>query len=217
MQPVAYFRVEGVLWDRSGAHAAGWLAARAQDLGTRLTRLGAVAASVPFGWAPIGDRGTARRLAWSAVRGFSEDRLAELGDEYRERFVDDALRPVGLDLLERCRADGYRLVLLTDLVAAIAEGLRSRLRVEDLVSNQLEWVDGRATGRLVDPIVGAVDGRWVRTHAAGLGVKLDRSRAYGAVGDDAVLLGAVDGPCAVAPDRDLRRIARDCGWPVVDA
>jgi phosphoserine phosphatase len=217
VQPLAFFRFEGVLTARPAALAAAWLAARSQDLGTRAARLGAVGLSVPFFWGPARDPTTARRLAWSALRGFSEDRLAELGDEYRERFIDGNLRPVGLDLLERCRSQGYRIALLTELVAPVAQGIATRLRVADLVCNHLEIVDGRATGRLMDPLVGALDARWARDFAAARKLDLAGARAYGASGDDAVLLAAVDGPCAVAPDRDLRRVARDCSWPTVDA
>ena len=34
--------------------------------------------------------------------------------------------------------------------------------------------------------------------------------------DDQLLLSAIGLPCAVHPDRQLRRVARDLDWPVVE-
>ncbi len=216
MAAVAFFRFEGVLLARPPVLAAAWLAAQAQDLPTRFARLASVALSLPFSMPGFGDSTTARRLAWSGVRGFSEDRLEELGAEYRERFIDPNLRPVGLSLVEQARAEGCSIVLLSDLIGPVAKGLAERIRVDHLICNQLEMVDGRTTGRLIDPVVVGLDGRWARAWCATNGHDVDHSRAYGASGDDAVLLAAVGLPCAVFPDRDLRRVARDCQWPIVD-
>ena len=48
------------------------------------------------------------------------------------------------------------------------------------------------------------------------GIDLDTSWAYGASAADALLLSAIGQPCAVNPDRQLRRIARDHQWAVID-
>ena len=42
------------------------------------------------------------------------------------------------------------------------------------------------------------------------------SWAYGASAADSLLLSAIGQPCAVNPDRQLRRLAKDHDWPVVE-
>src|SRR5690349_12111437 len=79
----ALFRLEGALVARPAALAAAWLAANAQGMSERALRLGAVALSAPFALG-LGDASTGQRLAWSALRGTSEDRLRVLGREYAE-------------------------------------------------------------------------------------------------------------------------------------
>ena len=74
-----------------------------------------------------------------------------------------------------------------------------------------------AGDRLEDPVVGGnVSGQWARTFAAENGIDLEKSFAYGASAADSLLLSAIGKPCAVNPDRQLRRIAKDHDWPVVE-
>jgi len=191
------------------------MATNSQTFGQRLGRLGAVVASAPF--ALSGDVGTGTRLAWSSLRGMSEDRLAVLGEEYWHSFLDGQLLPIGLDLLERARADRRRIVLISDNLDTIVSHVAEAIRADDVLCNRMELRNGRATGRLADPVVTHPGGRWLRDWAAEEGIDLAKSCGYGAAAADAVLLSAIGLPCAVRPDRRLRRMAGDLDWPVVDA
>jgi len=211
----AFFRAEGVLVGRPAVLAAGWLAANAQHLGQRAARLGAVALCAPFALG-LGDAATGQRLAWSALRGMSEDRVAVLGEEYAREYLLPNIRPTGRDLLERARRDGCVIVVISDLIAPIVAPLADELRADHRVCNRLELRNGRATGRLVDPVVTRFGGAVLRRYAEDHDIDLSASRAYGAAEADQVLLSSVDGPCAVHPDRALRRVAVDLDWPVVE-
>jgi phosphoserine phosphatase len=213
-RPGAFFRLEGPLVASSGALAAAWMGGNAQHLGERALRFGAALAAAPL--AGVLDGATAGRLAWAALRGTSEDRIRVLGEEYAEEKLIPALRPVGVDLLEQCRRDGCFLVLVSEGVVETAEVVGRHLRVDAVIANRLELRNGRATGRLQDPVVGRLGGDRLRAFAESHGLDLARSRAYGATADDQLLLAAAGLPCAVAPDRALRRVARDLDWPVVE-
>ena len=79
----AFFRAEGVLLSRGVLAATAYYAANAQKFSERALRLGVVALSAPLqGLLGQNDRTLANRLAFLAARGMSEDRLAELGEEY---------------------------------------------------------------------------------------------------------------------------------------
>lgn len=211
----AFFRFEGVLVARPAAVAAAWLAANAQHMGQRAFRLGTVALSAPFALG-LGDAAIGQRVAWSSLRGMSADRVAVLGEEYAQTQLIENLRPVGVDLLERARRDGKRVVIVSDLVQEIVQPVAEHLRADHLVCNHLEMRNGKATGRLEGSVVTRFGGRRLREFATKYGIDLAASSAYGASVDDQVLLSAVELPCAVHPDRALRRVATDLDWPVVE-
>jgi phosphoserine phosphatase len=209
----AFFRVEGTLVSRPTAFATAWLAANAQELGGRLARLGALGAALPV-WGA--DPGLARRLSWSALRGMSEDRLVVLGEEYFHEWLAGSLREVGRDLLARARGEGRRIVLVSDSLDVIARHVAQAVKADDWIANRMELRNGRATGRLVEPVVASLSGTELRAYAEEHGLDLTRCSGYGASAEDALLLSAVGLPCAVGPDRTLRRMAREHRWPVVE-
>jgi len=212
MHTAAFVRAEGPLLPYGAVRAAAWLAANAQDLGSRAARLGGVALAAPFG---LSDPILALRLAWGALRGTSEDRLEILGEEYWETQLRGKLVRVGQDLLERARADGHRVVLVSDHPDCVARHLAEAIRADVLVCNQLELRAGRATGRIADPLASRFGGPALQAFASAHGLSLAGSLAYGTAGTDIALLAGVGRPCAVAPTAELRRAARDLDWPVV--
>lgn len=212
-EAAAFFRVEGALTGRTAAFTAAWLAANSQQIGQRLTRLGAVALSAPFHY---GDPTLAARLAWMGLRGTSEDRLVVLGEEFYETYLRHDLRPVALDLVAKAHAAGRRVVLVSDNLDVVVRPLAEQLGATDVLSNRLELRNGRTTGRLVDPVITRLGGQRLRAFAAERNIDLSGSCAYGASEADTTLLSAIGLPCAIHPDRALRRVARDLDWPVVE-
>jgi phosphoserine phosphatase len=222
METAAFYRVEGAVVGRPAIAAAAYLVAGSQHPRDKIVRLAGVAAALPFAaLGSIGDRSVATRLAYAGLRGMSEDRLAVLGEEYGERYLVPAIRDVARSLVEASRARGHRVVLVSEQLDVVVAPVARALRVPaaDVVANRAELdAGGLCTGRLRDPLVGGGSGAtWARAFARERGVDLEASFAYGASGDDAVLLGLIGRPCAVMPDRALRRLARDNGWPVVES
>ena len=217
--PAAFFRVEGVILGRPAIAAAGWFSMNAQKVSERFARLGSLALATPLAMAGELRAGTtATRMAWSAVRGMSDDRIQALAEEYYEAYVAKDIRESGARLLVEARRQGYRPILISDNIDLLVAPLAEALGVEDVICNRLEVRNGRCTGRLEDPVIGGnVAGPCARAFAAEKGIDLLRSRAYGASGADALLLSAIGEPCAVNPDRQLRRLAKDHGWVVVNA
>lgn len=215
MTTAALFRLEGPLSPRPTLTTAAWMAANAQRVRARLFGLSAMALAAPLS---ARDPGRAAKLAWSTLEGMSEDRLIVLGELYAEEHLAPALSRVGLDLLERCRAQGQRIVLLSDNLDVVVRPLAAHLGVTDVISNAMELDERRrATGALREPVLGPeMGGRVLREALSTRGIDLARTSAYGSQHGDSVLLGAVALPCAVTPDRELRRVARDLDWPVVE-
>jgi HAD superfamily phosphoserine phosphatase-like hydrolase len=215
----AFVRFEGVLCTRPTLAAAGWLALNAQAIGSRLPRLGAVLAATPLAlFGETRDDGAVRKLAWAALRDMSEDRLFILGREYADQLKKSAIRAEGRALIERLRREGARVVVISDGLDVFVRPVVESLGVDELVCNRMELRRGKATGKLAEPVVaGHVSGQWLRAFADERGLDLARSSAYGASAGDGLLLSAVGRPCAVSPDRTLRRMAKDLDWPVIES
>jgi phosphoserine phosphatase len=215
----AFVRVEGILLARGVLSAAAYLAANAKKFGERALRLGLVGLAAPV-HRLLGqtDRALAHRLAHLAIRGMSRDRVEVLCEEYAEDVLKDTILDQGLELLKRLQAEGRRVVLLSDSIEPIMKPLARHLKhYDELVYNRIEFEDGEATGKLLDPVIGSnVGGRWLDDYAAAHRLELSRCAAYGAHGPDMLLLSRVGKPCAVNPDFVLRRSAKDADWPIID-
>lgn len=204
---------------RGACSAAAYFASNGPGFAERALKLGQVALTLPV-YALLGqsDRVLANRLAYLPLRNLSEDRVAELAEEYVADVLSNHLLQGGIELLREARGNGHRVVLISDNLAEVVAPLLARLRyADDHICNRLEFRDGYATGKLLEPVVGGHDlVRWARSYADERGLDLSRSLVYGAHGPDLLLMSSVGVPCAVNPDFTLRRAARQTDWPIID-
>ncbi len=215
----AFVRIEGPLVARGACSAAAYFAANSAGFAERAWKLGQVAVTAPI-YSLLGqsDRVLANRLAYLPLRDMSEDRVAELADEYFEGVLCDRILNGGVELLREARRAGHRVVLISDGLEQVVQRLVDHLRhVDDYVCNRLELRDGYVTGKLREPVVGGHDSAaWARRYAVQHGLDLSRSVVYAAHGPDVLLMSSVGLPCAVNPDFTLRRAARQTDWPILD-
>ena len=91
------------------------------------------------------------------------------------------------------------------------------LGVDDVIANQLEFVDNYATGKLKKPFVaGATKADIMRAYAKQHAIDLAESWAYSDSFSDYPMLAVVGHPTACNPDLRLRSLARSYDWPVLD-
>jgi phosphoserine phosphatase len=224
----AFFRLEGVMHPAAAWAGAAYLASNAASMRKRLLGLGGAAFSGALRGVSLAGAGLAgadaTRLSYKVLSGFSRDRLEVLGEDYAREVLAPEARNEAVRLLEGARRDGLLTVLIAESIAPIADAFARVLAEEGpsfdlVVANQLE-LDAklRATGELIEPVLAPeVDPRRVRELAAAHAIELEASRAYGSSRTDLVLLGLVGQPCAIEPDRELARVARDLDWPIVRA
>jgi HAD superfamily phosphoserine phosphatase-like hydrolase len=217
-QTTAFFRVEGILIDRGALAASAYFASNAQGFAERAFRMGALALGAPvYSWLSQNDRTLATRAAYVTLRHMSEDRIAELAEEYFTDILKERLYERGKELVRKARKDGHRVVLLSEGIEQVVSRLVSEIGADDYVCNHLEFVRGEATGKLIEPVIGGHDSsKWVKRYASERGLDLTHSFAYAAHGADILLLSSVGKPCAVNPDFALRAAARDADWPVLE-
>lgn len=154
----AFFRVEGPghLLPADVGRQAAFLARNAQGWGERLRRIVSFALSacaMPFLQAMRDDLGT--RALFASMRGYSHDRLHFLGEEYFRRWLLPRLNAARVEQLKAQIARGETPVLVSGWLDHVIRPLARHLGVDRIVCNRLEFRDGRATGRLIDPIIPA--------------------------------------------------------------
>jgi long-chain acyl-CoA synthetase len=152
----AFFRVEGPnhLLPADVGRQAAFLARNAQGWGERISRIISFALSacaMPFLQAIRDDLGT--RALFASMRGFSLARLDFLGEEYFRRWLLPRLNALRVEQLKAQIARGETPVLVSGWLDHVIRPLARHLGVDRIVCNRLEFRDGRATGRLIDPII----------------------------------------------------------------
>jgi HAD superfamily hydrolase (TIGR01490 family) len=160
------------------------------------------------------------------VRSAAEDGMKILNGfsvEEMQRLVGDAmetvLRPLvyeePLRLVERHRARGERVYIVSATLQEIVQHIADDLGFDGAIGSTCEIVDGVYTGRTLRAAHGTGKAEALRTLADAEGFDLAESTAYSDSYSDVPFLEAVGHPVAANPDRKLRRIAAERGWPVV--
>jgi long-chain acyl-CoA synthetase len=89
------------------------------------------------------------------LSGVTRDRLDSLGEEYFEYILKKQLKAEGVERLRACVAEkgSGNVVLISQGLDHVMRPLAEYLGVTRLVSNRLEFREGVATGRLLDPVI----------------------------------------------------------------
>jgi thioester reductase-like protein/phosphoserine phosphatase len=149
-----FWRAEGTLLNLSAVRPVAFFTWNAQSFAERWARRGAVALSAlfrPFLYAT--NRVFATRVLHTLLRGISQDRLDLLGEEYFDYVLKPRLSQPSVDQLKQLIAQGHRIVLVSQGLDHVMRPLAHFLGVDRLVANRLEFRDGLATGRLLDPVI----------------------------------------------------------------
>jgi hypothetical protein len=149
-----YWRVEGSLLNLTAVRPVAFFTWNAQSFLQRWARrgtMGVLAIARPFLYAT--NRVVATRLLHTVLRGVSRDRLDLLGEEFFQYFLRPRLKPAGAEQLKNAMASGADVVLVSQGLEHIMRPLANHLGVERILCNRLDFRDGRATGRLIDPVI----------------------------------------------------------------
>jgi long-chain acyl-CoA synthetase len=149
-----FWRVEGSLLNLTAVRPVGFFAWNSQSFLQRWTRRGGMAflaIARPFLYCT--NRVFATRLLHSVLRGVSRDRLDLLGEEFFEYFLKPRLKKEGVERLAKTLASGAPVVLVSQGLDHIMRPLAKHLGVRQIVCNRLDFRDGMATGRLLDPVI----------------------------------------------------------------
>ena len=166
------------------------------------------------------DRRSRSRLNVVFFRRYAGLRADELRAWHQRTFADNLqlrLYPRALACLAEHRRLGHRIVLVTGGLEVVMRPLVEHVGAADLFATQLIERDGVLTGELATrPIADERKGELIREYADKHGLDRAQCFAYTDSHGDLSMLECVGHPVAVNPDRRLRRLALQRGWPVED-
>lgn len=159
----------------------------------------------------------ARASALSFIEGHRVAEVEILMEEIFDELMADRIWPGTKALAQQHLDAGERVWLVTAAPVEVARLLARRLGLTGALGTVAEQVDGVYTGRLVGDILhGPAKAEAVRALAQREELDLSRCAAYSDSANDLPMLELVGHPCAVNPERKLRRHAETNGWPVRD-
>ncbi len=146
--------MEGSLLDLTVVRPVAFFTWNAQTFAERFRRRGLIflmALLRPFLYST--NRKFATRVVHTALRGVTRDRLDLLGEEYFQYKLKPQLKISGVEKVRELVQSGADLVLVSQALEQIMRPLAQHLGVKRIVANRLEFRDGTATGRLLEPVI----------------------------------------------------------------
>jgi HAD superfamily hydrolase (TIGR01490 family) len=159
----------------------------------------------------------ARESALAFVEGKHRADLVQLGHDIVVEVIGPRIYPGMRRVIEAHRTAGDRTYLVTAAPRDLAEEMAAYLGMDGALGTQAELVDGTYTGKMLGPVLhGPAKLDAVKALAEEEGIDLASSSAYSDSVNDRPLLEGVGHPVAVNPDRALRGLADEQGWPIHD-
>jgi HAD superfamily hydrolase (TIGR01490 family) len=143
------------------------------------------------------------------------DELLRMLDEAYEQYIMPGLFLEGQERIAEHKAKGHLTVIATAAGEYVSEKVRVQMGAEDKIAAVANVRDNRLTDELHMPVpYGEGKAELAREFATARGVDLKECYFYSDSIPDLALLEVVGHPVAVNPQRGLKRIAEERGWPV---
>jgi HAD superfamily hydrolase (TIGR01490 family) len=215
---IAFYDLDGTLCSGNVVQRYAFYARHYPSRWRAILRWSKLVASLPL---LVGLEFYSRRLFneffYREYRGMRETWLREMGEELFESVVRPTIFPGSKALVEADRGQGFRPVLVTGELDFAIQHVARYFNFDAVISNTLFYRGGEATGNVVAPLVAEREKAAAITNLCQLhSVELSDTKAYSDSISDVHMLEAVGRPVAVNPDRRLKRVALQRGWPILD-
>ncbi len=150
------------------------------------------------------------------VRGWDVAQVQEIVAETIDDIVDPIVYEEALDLMAWHQAAGRDVIIISSSGTEVVEPIGDRLGADLAIGTQLAVTDGHYTGEILFYAYGEGKADAMRDLAAERNYALDLSYAYTDSHTDLPMLDVVGHPVATNPDHELRRIAQERDWEILD-
>ena len=153
------------------------------------------------------------------VGGIKKEEAAKFFRLLADKYVLNRLYPEVVKILRRHQSQGRIVVLISGTFHELLEVIGQRLGIFHVVGTRLEILNGEYTGGIVHPVcfgINKVSLFKEFINSIRLDVDFGNSFAYANSIDDTLMLEMVGNPVVVYPDRELRRLALQRGWQLIE-
>lgn len=156
-----------------------------------------------------------RRRITALCAGWEVAQIRAIVAETLHEIVEPLVYAEAAELIAEHKRNGDEVVVLSASGLEVVEPIAALVGADRCVATRMAVRGGRYTGEIELYLYGEQKARAARDVAAARGYRMADCRAYSDSVTDLPLLEAVGHPTAVNPDRALRRIAEERGWPIV--
>ena len=152
-------------------------------------------------------------IGTSHLKGMLESDFADLGRQVYEKNIFKLIYPEARALIEKHRAQGHQIVIVSSASQYQLADAAKELGVEHILCTQYQVENGVFTGEVVSPVCwGQGKVLAAGSFAAQNNIDLGQSYFYSDSDEDLPLLDIVGHPRPLNPNKRLRQIAKTNGW-----
>jgi|SRR5690242_12364991 HAD superfamily hydrolase (TIGR01490 family) len=218
MNRIAFYDLDGTLCSGNVVQRYAFLARKLPSKAHAILKCSKLLATVPV---MIGldfySRALFNQVFYREYRGMKQEWLRELEGPLFERVIRPSIYPGAKEMVDRDRAQGFRLALVTGELDFALPAVVRYFGFDAVISNSLVYENGAATGEVVSPLIAEAEKvAAIKQLGREYGADLAQSKACSDSFSDTPMLESVGNPVAVNPDRRLRRLAVERGWPILE-
>jgi HAD superfamily hydrolase (TIGR01490 family) len=155
-----------------------------------------------------------RGFITSMCAGWNAAQVREIVDETLHQIIDPLVYDEAVWLIAEHKAAGRDVVIVSASGAELVAPIAAMLGADHMVATQMVVEDGRYTGEIANYVYGPAKAEAIHDLARSRGYDLAKCFAYSDSVTDVPMLEIVGYPTAVNPDRALRKVATERGWPI---
>lgn len=156
-----------------------------------------------------------RQFMSQLCAGWDVATVREIVADTLHNIVDPLVYDEAVSLIEEHHLAGRDVVVVSASGAEVVEPIAEMLGADRVIATRMEIEEGRYTGGIEYYAYAEEKARAIEGLAAAEGYDLATSYGYSDSVTDVPMLEAVGHAHAVNPDKELRRIAAERGWPVL--
>ncbi|QLQ09418.1 MAG: HAD family hydrolase [Nocardioidaceae bacterium] len=155
-----------------------------------------------------------REFLSAMCTGWNVETVREIVAETLHNIVDPLVYDEAMRLIGEHQAQGHDVVIVSASGSEIVRPIGEMLGADDVIATRLEVVDGKYTGTIEHYVYGEEKAVAITELAKRRGYVLASCFAYSDSITDLPMLEVTGNPTVVNPDKELRKVATERGWPV---
>lgn len=158
----------------------------------------------------------ARKYMSQLIKGWDVERVKQIVSDGLGTAIEPLVYSEALTLIDDHHAAGRDVIIISSSGTEVIEPICEVLGADKAIGTQVEIKDGKYTGELLFYAYGEGKAQAMAVLAEDEGYDLSASFAYSDSITDLPMLEAVGHPVATNPDKELKAVAKERVWPILE-